>query len=124
MAGELDAAAIPYGLIEPYGDQVVWNGTVAYGHASTYVGLFAAALGRHEQADEQFAIATGSSAGAIGGGGSACKPRPRSPRARCRSASTWIPNDRPQSASTATVDHIPLIWVEPPRARAHASPSR
>ena len=58
MAGELDAAAILYGLIEPYGDQVVWNGTVAYGHASMYLGLLAAALGRHEQADEQFAIAT------------------------------------------------------------------
>ena len=58
MAGELDAAAILYGLIEPYGDQIVWNGTVAYGHASMYLGLLAAALGRHEQADEQFAIAT------------------------------------------------------------------
>jgi hypothetical protein len=24
-------------------------------------------------------------------------------------------------ASTATVDDIPVIWVEPPQARAHAS---
>ena len=58
MSGELDAVAILYELIEPYGDQVVWTSANGFGHASMYLGLLAAALGRHEQADEQFAIAT------------------------------------------------------------------
>jgi tetratricopeptide (TPR) repeat protein len=58
MSGELDAAPILYELIEPYGGQLVWTSVGAYGHASMYLGLLAAALGRHRQADEQFAIAT------------------------------------------------------------------
>jgi hypothetical protein len=28
-----------------------------------------------------------------------------------------------KSAATATVDHIPVIWVQPPQARAHGSPA-
>jgi tetratricopeptide (TPR) repeat protein len=52
-----DAAEILYELIEPWADQVVWNGVIACGHARTYLGLLAAALGRDEQADEHFARA-------------------------------------------------------------------
>ena len=37
-------------------DQVVWTGAVTYGHASTYLGLLAATLGRHELADEHFSV--------------------------------------------------------------------
>jgi class 3 adenylate cyclase len=51
-----DAAAVMYELIEPWGDQVVFNGVVAAGHARTYLGLLAAALGHEALADEHFAF--------------------------------------------------------------------
>jgi tetratricopeptide (TPR) repeat protein len=57
QAGVNDAAEILYELIEPWADQIVWNGVIACGHARTYLGLLAAALGRDEQADEHFARA-------------------------------------------------------------------
>jgi hypothetical protein len=57
QAGATGAAAVLYELIEPWADQVVWNGTNAFGHTSTYLGLLAAALGRDAQADEHFARA-------------------------------------------------------------------
>ncbi len=57
QAGVNDAAEILYELIEPWADQVAWNGTIACGHARTYLGLLAAALGRDEQADQDFARA-------------------------------------------------------------------
>jgi hypothetical protein len=52
-----DAAAILYELIEPWGDQIVFNGIVAAGHARTYLGLLAATLDRDALADEHFAFA-------------------------------------------------------------------
>src|SRR5947199_3778646 len=55
QAGVTDAAAVLYELIEPWADQVVFNGIVAAGNASTYVGLLAAVLHRHGLADEHFA---------------------------------------------------------------------
>jgi tetratricopeptide (TPR) repeat protein len=57
QASVTDAVEILYELIEPWADQVVWNGATTYGHASIYLGLLAAALGRHEQADGHFAHA-------------------------------------------------------------------
>jgi class 3 adenylate cyclase len=57
QAGVNDAAEILYELIEPWADQVIWNGVIACGHTRTYLGLLAAALGRDEQADEHFARA-------------------------------------------------------------------
>ena len=57
QAGVNDAAEILYELIEPWADQVVWNGVIGCGHARTYLGLLAAALGRDEQANEHFARA-------------------------------------------------------------------
>jgi tetratricopeptide (TPR) repeat protein len=57
QAGVTDAAAILYDLIEPWADQVVWLASITYGHARTYLGLLAAALGRHELADEHFKLA-------------------------------------------------------------------
>ncbi len=57
QAGVTDAAEILYDLIEPWADQVAWNGATGCGHARTYLGLLAAALGRDEQADEHFALA-------------------------------------------------------------------
>ncbi len=56
-AGVTDAAEILYELIDPWADQIVCNGAVTYGHASMYLGLLAAALGRDEKSDEHFARA-------------------------------------------------------------------
>jgi tetratricopeptide (TPR) repeat protein len=57
QAGVVDAAAILYELIEPWADQIVWSGVGAAGHARTYLGLLAAALGWDERADTHFARA-------------------------------------------------------------------
>jgi tetratricopeptide (TPR) repeat protein len=53
----VEAAAMLYELIKPHADQVVWNGGVSFGHARTYCAMLAATLGRHEQADADFAFA-------------------------------------------------------------------
>jgi class 3 adenylate cyclase len=55
--GSVEAAAMLYGLLEPYADQFVWNGVGGYGHARMYLALLATTLGRHEQADAQFGFA-------------------------------------------------------------------
>ncbi len=55
--GARDAAAALYELIDPWADQILWNGGVTYGHARIYLGLLAATLGRDELADEHFAAA-------------------------------------------------------------------
>ena len=57
QASVTDAAAILYELIEPWANQLAGNTGAIYGHARTYLGLLAAALGRHELADEHFARA-------------------------------------------------------------------
>jgi hypothetical protein len=44
-------------LIEPWADQVVWNGVIGYGHARMWLGLLAACMGDHEQADRHLAFA-------------------------------------------------------------------
>ena len=50
-------ARILYGLIQPTADQLAWNGVTGYGHTRLYLGLLAATLGEHEQADEHLAFA-------------------------------------------------------------------
>jgi class 3 adenylate cyclase len=55
--GVRDAAAVLYELLEPWADEVVWNGASAYGHVSTYLALSAATVGWDERADEHFALA-------------------------------------------------------------------
>jgi tetratricopeptide (TPR) repeat protein len=57
QTGDSGAAAILYGLIEPWADQVDWNGAVGYGHARLYLGLLALVLGDDERADEHLAFA-------------------------------------------------------------------
>ena len=52
-----DAAALLYELIEPWRDQIVWNGAVGYGHAQMWLGLLAATLGWRERTDEHLAFA-------------------------------------------------------------------
>ena len=58
QAGVVEAAAVLYELIDPWADQIVWTGGSTYGHARTYLGLLAAALGRHGLADDHFAGAS------------------------------------------------------------------
>jgi class 3 adenylate cyclase len=50
-------AAILYERIQPSADQLAWNGLSGYGHAQLYLGLLAATLGEHEQADKHLAFA-------------------------------------------------------------------
>ena len=56
--GSERAAAPLYDLIEPWRDQLVWNGTSGYGSAEAYLGMLAATLGSHERAGQHFAAAS------------------------------------------------------------------
>ena len=56
--GSERAAAPLYELIEPWRDQVVWNGATGYGSAESYLGALAATLGSHERAHEHFTAAS------------------------------------------------------------------
>jgi tetratricopeptide (TPR) repeat protein len=55
--GSSGPASILYELIEPWADQVVWNGVIGYGHARMWLGLLAACMGDRERADEHLAFA-------------------------------------------------------------------
>lgn len=57
QAGVPHAAEMLYRLLEPWTDQVIWNGVVGYGLCRTYLGLLAATLGWDQRADEHLAIA-------------------------------------------------------------------
>jgi class 3 adenylate cyclase len=50
-------ASILYELIEPWADQILWNGIIGYGHARMWLGLLAGVMGEHEQADQHLAFA-------------------------------------------------------------------
>jgi tetratricopeptide (TPR) repeat protein len=58
QAGVRDAAAPLYELLEPWAEQIVWNGGTTYGYVGTYVGLLAATLGWDEVADEHLGLAS------------------------------------------------------------------
>jgi len=51
------AAAILYERLEPFAEQVVWNGASGYGHVRMYLGLLAPAVGEHQRADEHLQFA-------------------------------------------------------------------
>ena len=57
LTGDRAAASILYELIEPWAGQTIWNGAAGYGHARMYLGLLAAVLERHEEADEHLQFA-------------------------------------------------------------------
>jgi class 3 adenylate cyclase/tetratricopeptide (TPR) repeat protein len=57
QAGVRDAAAPLYELLEPWAEQIVWNGGTTYGQVRTYVGLLAATLGWDDLADEHLGLA-------------------------------------------------------------------
>ena len=50
-------AAILYELIEPWADQIIWNGLTGYGHARMWLGLLAGVMEDQEQADQHLAFA-------------------------------------------------------------------
>ncbi len=50
-------ASILYALIEPWADQIIWNGIIGYGHARMWLGLLAACMGDHGQTDQHLAFA-------------------------------------------------------------------
>jgi DNA-binding SARP family transcriptional activator len=52
LTGNAGAAAILYELIEPWAEQIVWNGSTGYGHARMWLGLLAAVIRRREQAEQ------------------------------------------------------------------------
>jgi tetratricopeptide (TPR) repeat protein len=51
------AAATLYERLEPFAEQIVWNGSQGYAHARVYLGLLAAAIGEHQRADEHLRFA-------------------------------------------------------------------
>ncbi len=57
QTGSADAAAMLFDLLEPFADQLVWNGISGYGHVRMYLALLATTLDRHAQADAHFAFA-------------------------------------------------------------------
>ena len=57
QTGDTDASSILYERIEPFGDQIDWNGATASGHVRMYLGLLAGVLGEPEEADRHFAFA-------------------------------------------------------------------
>jgi class 3 adenylate cyclase len=57
QTGLAEAASILYELIEPWADQIVWIGSNGFGHVRMYLGLLAAVMGEHEQADQHLAFA-------------------------------------------------------------------
>jgi hypothetical protein len=57
QTGDRDVAAMLYELIEPWADQLDWNGLSGYGHARLYLGLLASVLGERLRADEHLAFA-------------------------------------------------------------------
>ncbi|HYP49227.1 MAG TPA: hypothetical protein VEQ61_11375, partial [Thermoleophilaceae bacterium] len=56
--GSQRAAGPLYELIEPWRDQLVWNGASGYGSAEAYLGMLASTLGSHERAHEHFRLAS------------------------------------------------------------------
>ncbi|HEY1358439.1 MAG TPA: AAA family ATPase [Thermoleophilaceae bacterium] len=52
-----EPAATLYGLLEPFGDRMVWNGASPFCSASHYLGRLAGTLGRSEDAERHFAVA-------------------------------------------------------------------
>ncbi len=57
QTGDVDASSILYERIRPFADQIDWNGASTYGHVRMYLGLLAAVLGKHDQADRHLAFA-------------------------------------------------------------------
>jgi hypothetical protein len=57
QTAHIEAATMLYDLIEPWSDRVVWTYSMGYGHARMYLGMLAAVLEAHEDADRHLAFA-------------------------------------------------------------------
>ena len=57
QTGDVDASSILYERIEPFADQIDWNAATSWGHVRMYLGLLAALLGKHDQADQHLGFA-------------------------------------------------------------------
>ncbi len=57
QTGDTHVSSILHERIEPFGDQIDWNGATAWGHARMSLGLLAGVLGKHEEADRLLAFA-------------------------------------------------------------------
>lgn len=55
--GAPEAAELAHELLTPWHDQFVWSGALGYGHVRLWLGVAAATLGRHAEADEHFEFA-------------------------------------------------------------------
>jgi tetratricopeptide (TPR) repeat protein len=56
--GSSSTASSLYRVMEPWADQFVFNGLCGYGHVRMWLGLLAASLGEHEEADRHLAFAS------------------------------------------------------------------
>ena len=57
QTGLVEAASALYELIEPWSERIVWSYSMGYGHARTYLGMLAAVLGMHDEADQHLRFA-------------------------------------------------------------------
>lgn len=55
--GDADIAEQLEELLEPWADQIIWNGVVGFGLCRIYLGMLATTLGRGDRADEHLAVA-------------------------------------------------------------------
>ena len=130
LTGSSGPASILYEPLEPWADQVVWNGVIGYGHARMWLGLLAACIGDHEHTDEHLAFACDFQethglllwaarahlgwAQALAGRGDAARAREHAARALELSrehgygASTGRAADLPNSASSSSTIANPL----------------
>lgn len=57
QCGLAQEATILYELIEPWRDQLAWNGATMFGHGTMWLAMLAATAGWHDRADEHFEAA-------------------------------------------------------------------
>jgi class 3 adenylate cyclase len=57
QASDAGSAAMLYERLQPFAEEVVWTATQGYGHVRMWLGLLAAVLGEHQQADEHLQFA-------------------------------------------------------------------
>ncbi len=104
------AASMLYPLLEPYAEQVAFNGVTSQGPVSAYVGKMASMLGRHDEADHHLRAAMRM---AESFGWSTTGPRP----------STRSPNHGFAATDTSTALRSRVSLRQPRSATPTASPA-
>ncbi len=94
---DVDAAADLYPLLEPFGNQVAFNGATSQGYVGAYLGKLASLLGHHDIADEHLhrALALNRSFGW-----------------EYHNATTLVALARSQQRRTGTLDERGHAWLE------------